>query len=123
MANVANSQVLLEVREVQAAAGTLGLSVVLSHLHPTTPSRPPRIMASHSRLAQGERRGYFFEVPYSHLNGRTVEPRVYHCNSFSMSVRTFASTRWKSSRPRPALASALTAGSAFAFLMAATTSF
>jgi len=35
MANVANSQVLLEVREVQAAAGTLGLTVVLSEIrHP-----------------------------------------------------------------------------------------
>jgi len=32
MANVANSQVLLEVREVQAAAGTLGLTVVLSEI-------------------------------------------------------------------------------------------
>jgi putative tryptophan/tyrosine transport system substrate-binding protein len=32
MANVANSQVLLEVREVQAAAGTFGLTVVLSEI-------------------------------------------------------------------------------------------
>jgi putative tryptophan/tyrosine transport system substrate-binding protein len=32
MANVANSQVLLEVREVRAAAGTLGLTVVLSEI-------------------------------------------------------------------------------------------
>jgi putative tryptophan/tyrosine transport system substrate-binding protein len=32
IANVANSQVLLEVREVQAAAGTLGLTIVLSEI-------------------------------------------------------------------------------------------
>jgi putative tryptophan/tyrosine transport system substrate-binding protein len=32
MANVANSQVLLEVREVEAAAGTLGLTIVLSEI-------------------------------------------------------------------------------------------